>query len=409
MTVATAVALVLGFALGLVAHSSGSSFFVGLSRVIEPLGVIFVRLLKMVVIPLVVSTLFVGVAQVGDLRRLGRMSVLSLLFFLATTIIAVGLGMGLTGGLLAIAAPELSLQQETQNDPAPDFPGPIEFLLNLVPENPIQVAVEGSLLPLMIFTVLFAAAVGSLPEQDRARLLGLGRAVTAVLIKIVYGILWVAPIGVFALAAPVAARTGWSLVVNFGIFVSAVLIGLLILAAGLYLPIASLVGRVSPRLFVQACVRPQVIAAATASSVATIPAMLEAAGEELKLSDSVTSFVIPFSATINRAGSALFQGSAVVFLAWLYGVPFPISGVATAIIATTMVSFTVAGVPSASIMTLAPALGAVGVPLDGLALLFGVDRIPDMARTATNVTGHITVAIVADRLIVRDAPGESGR
>jgi Na+/H+-dicarboxylate symporter len=125
--------------------------------------------------------------------------------------------------------------------------------------------------------------------------------------------------------------------------------------------------------------------------------MLEAT-ERLKLPRPVASFVIPFGASINRAGSALFQGSVLVFLAWLYGVPISASGLAAAVLATVLVSFTVAGVPSASIITLTPVLATLGVPLDGLAILLGVDRIPDMARAAVNVTGHLTATTVTTRV-----------
>ncbi|MCP4897515.1 MAG: dicarboxylate/amino acid:cation symporter [bacterium] len=401
LSLATALALVAGFIFGLVAHSVGSSWLLKFAQSLEPVGTAFVNLLKMVIVPLVASSLFIGVAQVGDLRRLGRMGAFTLAFLVLTTVVAVILGMSMTSLMIAVAAPQIAMEGGSAAAVVPDLPGSVEFLLGLIPSNPFQAAVDGALLPLMVFTLLFAAAAGTLPSVQKNQLLGLGESVTAVLIKLVHWILWLAPLGVFALAAPVAARVGWMMVLNFVVFVVSVLLGLLLFISLVYVPAAVMVGRIEARRFVQACLKPQVIACATVSSIATIPAMLEAT-EELKIPTSTASFVIPFSAAINRAGSALFQGSALVFLAFLYEIPISTGGYVAAVLATMMVSFTVAGVPSASIMTMAPALGTVGVPLDGLGILLGIDRVPDMARTATNVTGHITTAIITDRVVAGD-------
>ncbi len=157
--------------------------------------------------------------------------------------------------------------------------------------------------------------------------------------------------------------------------------------------------------FFRACISPQVIAAATVSSPATVPAMLEAADDELGASSVVSGFVISLGAGIGRAGSAVFQGAGLAFLAWLYGVSLPVSGVAGAVLATVIVSFTVPSIPGGSVLSMAPALGTVGIPLDGLAVLLGVDRLPDMARTATNVTGTLTATVVVDRMEERAPRG----
>jgi DAACS family dicarboxylate/amino acid:cation (Na+ or H+) symporter len=166
-----------------------------------------------------------------------------------------------------------------------------------------------------------------------------------------------------------------------------------------YLPAVRFIGGMSPLAFLKATINPLVIAASTSSTAATVPAMLESANDELKVSPSVTSFVIPLGAGIGRMGTALFQGAGVVFLAWLFSVPLPVASIGGAVMATFIVSFTVAGIPAGGVVSLAPALGTVGIPLDGLGILFGVDRIPDMARTATNVAGILAAAVVIDRLI----------
>jgi DAACS family dicarboxylate/amino acid:cation (Na+ or H+) symporter len=270
-------------------------------------------------------------------------------------------------------------------------------LLSLIPSNPFQAAAEGALLPLIVFTVFFAAATGALPDGQRDTLLSLANAVSDALIKLVHWILWLAPVGVFALAAPVTARAGWAMLQSLGAFILAVLLGLVIFVAAVYLPAVRFLGGMPAGSFLKRSLNPILIAASTSSTAATVPAMLEAADEELKLARPVWSVVIPLGAGLGRMGTALFQGAAIVFLAWLFGVPLGAGGIGGAVLATFIVSFTVAGIPAGGVVSLAPALGSVGVPLDGLGILLGVDRIPDMARTATNVTGILAAAVVVDK------------
>ncbi len=395
--VAIAIGLIGGLLFGLTAAAIGTPELLALAQGVEPLGTAFVNLLKMVVVPLVGTTLFVGVAGMGDLRRLGRIGLLTLLFFAATTTLAILIGMGTMRLLLPLAGDVAMAPVPTEGTDAPALGGPVEFLLGLIPSNPFAAAVEGALLPMMVFTVLFAAAVGTLPNADRERLMAFANAATAALIRLVHWILWTAPIGVFALAAPVTARTGFSLLQSLGVFIAAVLVGLVVFMAAVYLPAVRVLGGMGPITFLKGCVGSQIIAFTTTSSAATLPAMLENATEDLKLSPSVASFVIPLGAAVGRAGSALYQGAGLIFLAWLYGVEIPIVGIGAAVLAVALVSITVAAVPSASVMTLAPALSAVGVPVAGLAVLLGVDRIPDMFRTVVNVTGTLAATVVMHR------------
>ncbi len=396
--VAIALGLVGGLLFGLLAALSGVPELLAAAEGVAPLGVAFVNLLKMVVVPLVAATLFVGVAGMGNAKKIGRLGGLTLAFFAATTVISIMIGMGAMRLLLPLAdeaAAEAAAAGATAEAPA--LPTTVDFLVNLIPANPFQAAAEGALLPLIVFTCFFAAAVGALPADPRARLVEIAVAVSAALVKLVHWVLWTAPVGVFALAAPVTARSGWSMLQSLGAFVLAVLLGLLVFVVVIYVPAARLLGGIAPARFLGACIGPQIIGFTTTSSAATIPAMLEAA-EELGLSRTVASFVVALGAAVGRAGSALFQGAGLIFLAWLYQVPIPAAALGAAVLATALVSITVASVPSASVLTLAPALGAVGVPMDGLAVLLGVDRIPDMFRTAVNVTGTMTAATVVDRM-----------
>ncbi len=291
---------------------------------------------------------------------------------------------------------------------APELPGPIEFLLSLIPANPFAAAADGALLPFIVFTIFLAAATSVLPPDQKEPLLSLARGLSAALIKLVHWIMLIAPIGVFALAAPVTAKAGWAMLQSLGIFVVAVLVGEIIFIAAVYVPVVKFVARMSIRKFLKGCVTPQIVAASTVSSPATVPAMLEAADEEFHCSATVSGLVISLGAGMGRAGAALFQGAGVVFLAWLYGVSLPVAGIGGAMLATFIVSFTVPAIPGGSVLSLAPALGTIGIPLDGLAVLLGVDRIPDMARTATNVTGTLTATVMMDRLEGREAATPAG-
>jgi DAACS family dicarboxylate/amino acid:cation (Na+ or H+) symporter len=328
----------------------------------------------MVVVPLVATTLFVGVAGMGDLKRLGRVGALALAFFAATTLIGVLLGMSVMRLLLPFADQAAAAAVSGAAPQAPArLPGVVEFLVGLIPANPVQAAADSALLPLIVFIVLFAAATGTLPEARRNSLIAMADALTAALIHLVHWVLWAAPVGVFALAAPVFARSGWAMLQSLLVFILAVFLGLVLFTAAVFVPAAAVFGGRGPRWFLKACLGSQLIGLTTTSSPATIPAMLDGA-DALRVSRDVAGLVIPLGASLNRSGSALFQGASVVFLAWLYGTPLPPAGVGGAVLATFLVAFTVAGVPSASVVSLAPALGQVGIPLEGLGVLLGVDR-----------------------------------
>lgn len=390
--VAILLGLLLGIALGAVASWTGSPALFAIAEGVAPLGTVFLRALQMVVIPLVAVTVFVGVAKIGDLRKLGRIGGLSIAFFWSTTLLAILIGMGVTG--IAVRwAPDVTAP--AAGEVAPELPGLVDFLVSLVPSNPFEAATSGALLPILVFTVLFAAATTTIPAGKQAPLLGLGEAASDVLIRLVHWVLWIAPVGVFGLAAPVAARTGLGMLQNLGIFVGAVIVGLLAFAALVLLPAVRIFGGAAPVRFVRGTVGTAAMGFGTTSSVATLPVMFEEAGD-LGVSPEVSNLVLPLAASLNRPGSALYQGAAVIFLASVYGVPLSPGTLVGAYLAVFLAAMTVAPVPSASVMTMAPALDTAGVPAAGLGLMLGIDRIPDMFRTVVNVVGHVAAAVVVD-------------
>ena len=397
-----ALGLALGLGTGLLAAATGSELLMAIAAGSAPLGTAFMNAIRMVVIPLVMAVIFTGVAGLGDPRKLGRLGGFTLGFFWITVLPAIVIGMGtMWFGLRFapdIAAPAVAAQETAE------LPSFVDFLVNLIPSNPFAAASAGQLLPLIVFTALFAAATGALSDEHRSTLVKLADAVSAALIKLVWWILWLAPIGVFGLAAPVTAQLGWGLVQSLAVFVVSVIVGLAIYITLLYLPLLYVVGGVSPVKFVTSAFGAASIAFSTTSTVAALPVTLDEAKSNLRVSDAVADLVLPLGASMYRAGSALFQGTAIVFLAHLYEVPFPLTAVGGAILATFLVSLTVAPVPSSGVMTLAPALDAVGIPLSGLAILLGIDRIPDMFRSTTNLLGQVTASVLVDRWV-----GEGGK
>lgn len=389
-----ALGLFLGLFVGLGAAITGNPILHAIARESAPLGKLFINAIKMVVIPLVVSVIFASIARLGDPRKLGKIGGLTLGFYWATLVPAIAIGMAVMAVGLRFA-PDVKMPQA---DPltVPVLQSISDFIVSLVPPNPFAAAAEGTILPLIVFTALLAAASGTLPKERRERMVTAAEDVSAALIKLVWWILYTAPIGIFGLIAPATALLGWSLIQNLGVFIICVFLGLIVLMLMVFLPLLMLIAKMLPVRFLKGTMGATSIAFSTTSTAAAIPVSLEETTKKLAVSETVADLVIPLGASMYRPGSALFQGAAIVFLAHLYGVPITMGVVGAAIFATFLVSLTVAPVPSSSVVTMAPALEAVGVPVAGLAFMLGIDRIPDMMRTTVNLLGQISTAVIVD-------------
>jgi proton glutamate symport protein len=408
------VGLILGLLVGLAAWFLARSGYPGLADFavgLRPLGTLFINLLSMVVIPLVAAALFAGIAKLGDLRTVGRLVVRSLGFFWATALIAIVIGFLVASVLLprsfmspeqqtalrAAAGADVSVIQRT----AETIPTGLQFLVQLVPANPFKAAADGNLLPVIVFVTIFGVAAAALPIEKRAPLTTIADSVTETLIRIIHWVLWFAPVGIFALVAPLVAQFGGPLLLAMGRFIIAVIVGVFVFIAAVYLPCVALIARLAPLRFLRAAFPSMLMGFSATSSMAALPTMLDAADTELQIPRPVSGFVLPLAATINRGGSAVFQAIAVVFIARLYGIPFGFGEMLAAGAAVFFASLTVASVPSAGVISLFPAFQSTGLPLAGLSILLGLDRIPDMFRTMTNVTGHLASAVVVTALETR--------
>lgn len=392
---AIAAGLVLGLAVGLGASATGNPWLLALAERSAPIGAIFMNAIRMVIIPLIVTIIFTSIARLGDPRKLGRIGGLTIAFYWITLIPAIAIGMATMKFGLRFAN-EIDMPDTAAAD-VPELQSIVDFIVSLVPANPFAAASNGALLPLIVFTALVAAATGTLAVERRDRLINIADDASAALIKLVWWILYTAPVGVFGLAAPVTARLGWDLVQSLGVFIVFVFVGLVIFLAVVTLPLMYFIAGVGPLKYLNGIFGGVSIAVSTTSTAAAIPVTREEAINNVGVSPTIANLLVPLGASMHRPGSALFQGASIVFLAHLYGVPIPMAAIAAAMLATFLVSLTVAPVPSSSVVTMAPALDAVGVPVAGLAIILGIDRIPDMMRSAVNLLGQVSAAALVDR------------
>ena len=332
------IGLIAGIVVGIAAYwlsQAGHPQLAAFASALRPIGTLFLNLLSMVVIPLVATALFSGIAKLGDLRTVGRLVVRTLAFFWATALVAIALGF-LIGALIvpqAAVTPEqqVALRAAAGADvgaiqrAAESLPGGAQFIALLVPANPFKAAADGNLLPVIVFVTIFGIAAATLPVEKRAPLTNIADAVVAVLIRIVHWVLLFAPIGIFALVAPIVTQFGWSLVLAMAWFMAAVIVGTLVFIAVVYLPCVSILGGLAPLPFLRAAFPSMLMGFSTTTSLAALPTMIDAADKDLHLPRPVSGFVLPLGATINRGGSALYQAVAVLFIARLYGIPFGIA------------------------------------------------------------------------------------
>ena len=308
--------LVLGLIVGLGASATGNAWLMTLAEGSAPFGTLFINAIRMVVIPLIITVIFTSIARLGDPRKLGRIGGFTIAYYWITLVPAIAIGMGVMSIGLRFAT-EIEMPQAAATS-VPELQSIVDFLVGLVPANPFAAASSGAILPLIVFTALIAAATGTLPTERRERLINLAEDGSEALIKLVWWILYTAPIGVFGLIAPVTAKLGWDLLVSLGIFVICVFVGLVLFLALVTLPLVYFVAGISPIRYLSGAFGAMSVAASTTSTAAAIPVTLEETTKNLRVSKTVADLLVPLGASMHRPGSALFQGAAVVFLAYLY-------------------------------------------------------------------------------------------
>lgn len=357
-------------------------------------GQIFLRGIMMLVVPLVFVSLVNGAASIGDVKKLGRIGVKTMLFYLATTAVAVVIALGL--GILFKPGIGLDLGSIQSVDfTASEGTPVIQLLYEMVPRNPIQAMAEGNMLQIILFAIMCGIGISVLGEKGE-KLLELFDQLNELIMKLVGMVMLMAPVGVFCLVARTFGQTGIAALVPLAKFVIAVYVGLLIHATVVYGGLFTALTKLSIVRFFKKFYPAMLVAFSTASSNATVPVSLDICENDLGISRDVAAFTIPLGATVNMDGTAIFQGVAALFVAQVYNIDLSVSAMATIVLTATLASIGTAGVPGAGAIMLSMVLQSVGLPLEGMALIMGIDRIVDMGRTAINITGDaVCTTIVA--------------
>lgn len=363
------------------------------AAIFEPLGQLFLRLITMMMMPIVFTSLILGASSINDIKKLGRISGKTVTAFLCTTSIAVGLG-ALIGTVLQ-PGKNLSLTPMDVDAVTREAPSIANTLLDIIPRNVFTAFTEVRMLQIIFFALFLGVALALIESHYSQPVNKALNALSAVFTKMISMIMKLTPIGVFGLMAPIAGTYGADAILPLIKIVFAVYFGCLLLL-GVYGLALYLFARINPLDFYRKIFHVQMIAFSTSSSAATLPATMQVAREKLGLSNNVVSFILPLGGTINMDGGAIYQGIAVIFTAQLFGLELGTIQLLTVILTATLATIGTAGVPGMGVITLALVLQSVGLPLEGVALLAGIERILDMIRTLTNVTSDLVVAQLVD-------------
>ncbi|MBX7058567.1 MAG: dicarboxylate/amino acid:cation symporter [Leptospirales bacterium] len=367
-------------------------FFEGLLQIG---GKIFIASLKLLVVPLVLVSLASGAASLGDLRSVGRLGLRTLILFTATTAIAI---------IIAILVAEAVAPGSGHNlrppvaAPAPTPPSFKEVLINIFPDNPVRAMADGNMLQIIVFALLLGGAIAKSGEKGQAIQRGL-LALNDVLLELVSMLVQLAPFGVFCLLLPVFADRGAAALGPLAAYFFTVLAALLLHASLTYSFALALLARLNPLDFFRKMRPVMLFAFSISSSNATLPLNMSVTEKRLGVSNSVASFVLPLGATINMDGTAIMQGVATVFIAQVYGIDLSVAQLATVVAMAVLASIGTAGVPGVGLITLTMVLAEVGLPVEGVALIIGVDRLLDMTRTAVNICGDAMTACIVARSV----------
>ncbi len=361
---------------------------------IKPFGTLFLNLIKLIIVPLVFSSLIVGVANLSDVKQLGRLGGKTLAFYLVTTAFAVSLGLIMAnifnvGGGYVLPTEELVVEVK-------EAPSVVETLLGIIPANPLKALVEGNMLQIIAFAIILGSGILVVGEKGKV-LFNVFDALAETMYVITGAIMRLAPIGVFALIVPVIAEHGAGILQSLLRLIIIAYVASFIHAGVIYSGAVQFLGKMSPIKFFKGISPASILAFTTSSSSGTLPVTMKCCEDELGVSKPVASFVLPLGATINMDGTAIYQGVSALFIAQVFGVDLSLGQQLSIVLTATLASIGTAGVPGAGMIMLTLVLQSTGLPLEGIALIAGVDRILDMIRTSVNVTGDAACAVVVAR------------
>jgi Na+/H+-dicarboxylate symporter len=406
------IGMAVGVFVGLLVNESfimGGAFGTAVGRLFKPflgpIGTIFITLLKMLIVPLVVASMVVGVAKVGDIRRLGGLGGRTFVFYILTTWASVLIGLVVVNLVRPGAgAPQLAGEVPDAAKISVTF---WDIIIGMIPDNPIKAMANMDILPIIVFSLFFGAILTTLGDKSKP-LVSFFESLNEVMMKMAHVVIQLTPVGVFALLANVVAESGPSIFTNLGKYMFTVLVGLAIHASVILPLLLKYVGRVSPSRYFPNVTPALTAAFSTASSSATLPLTIDCVESRAGLSRRVSSFVLPIGATINMDGTALYESVAAVFIAQVYGIDLSLPQQVIVFLTATLAAIGAAGIPSAGLVTMAIVLNAVGLPLEGIGMILAVDRILDMCRTTVNVWGDTVGCAVISRLEGEEVPRAVG-
>ena len=389
------IGLILGAIFGAVINPMPSGYVKDtliIGGLLKVIGKLFVSSIKMLVVPLVFISLVCGSAAIGDVKKLGRVGVKTLSFYLATTAIAITIALLVANFIDPGKGLDMSKLQKAETTVTSQT-SVIDVITGIIPDNPIAAMANGEMLQIIFFSLLVGISLAHLGSRGE-RLVKLFEDLNELIMKMITIIMLAAPVGVFALVANTFATMGWGAAKQLAKYMICVLLGLLIHCLFTYTGALAFIGRINPLNFFKKFAPVMNVAFSTASSNATIPVNIEACEEKLGVSKNIASFTIPLGATINMDGTAIMQGVAVIFIAQIYGINLTMTDFLTVILMATLASIGTAGVPSVGLITLSMVLQSVNLPVEGIAMIMGIDRILDMCRTVINITGDAMCTIL---------------
>jgi Na+/H+-dicarboxylate symporter len=398
LTVRVLLALVAGFLIGLLLVEVSPRAAELAGQILSPVGTIFVNLIRMTAIPLVASMLVASLGAMSAPGGLTRVTLQAALISVVLVAVASAVSLLVAAPVLAQVGVEAdaaaSLRAAVATSPPPaQAPGVAQWFVDLVPQNVVRAAAEGAMLPVILFAVIFGLALGQIADDRRMAVLNVTEGGVEAMQRMVGWILQLAPIGVFALAVPLSTRVGASFAGAALAYVALVVVMTVAAVALMLYPMGMLWARMRPAVFVAYVAPAQAIAFASRSSLASLPVAIASAERE-GLAPGLSRFVLPLAVSVFHFGAAVAQTVGVLFLANLFGVSLNGGALASVVIAVVLATYAVPSIPGGSIITLVPVLAAAGVPVEGIGVLLALDTIPDMFRTAANLTGAMTLVAV---------------
>ena len=388
----------LGLGLGILAGVLGGNAII----FFQPVGQAFIQLIKMIVVPLVFASLLVGTASISDIKKLGKIGAWTIMFYILSTVLAISIGLTIANILQpGSTIPEeikntltLNYNQEAQSKISEAFerPSMVDLLLDIIPDNPARSIADGKMLQIIFFAMLSGIGLTYISEDKRTVIIQFFAGITDITIKLVHGIMKLAPYGVFALVAYVLAKYGSDIILTLISYFLTTILALCVHGFLFNTAIVKFLTNLKLSEFWKGIYPALLVAFSTSSSSATLPVTMKCAEENLKVKPEIASFVLPLGSTINMDGTAIFQGVSAVFIATIYGINLTLVDQLTIILTATLASIGTAGAPQVGIIMLTIVLQSIGVPLEGIALILGVERFLDMARTTVNITSDLSCA-----------------